>query len=69
MTILEAIVTATDNLEAIRLPIRDADNANRVRTALALLDALREHIEQQTAQAGQAGDADCDSQEGVDDAG
>ena len=53
MTILEAIVTAIDNLEAIRLPIRDVDNANRVRNALALLDALRENAERQTTDTNQ----------------
>ena len=42
MTILEAIQTAIDNLEAVNLPIRDADNATRVRNALTLLDALKE---------------------------
>ena len=56
MTILEAIITAIDNLEGVRLPIRDADNANRVMNALRLLDALRECVERQDAKAGQAGD-------------
>ena len=53
MTILEAIVTAIDNLEGIRLPIRDAENANRVRNALVLLDALRENAERQNTETNQ----------------
>lgn len=67
MTILEAIVTAIDNLEAIRLPVRDADNANRVRTALALLDALRENAERQTTNKPEDGQREADpEQRGVD---
>lgn len=47
MTILEAIQTAITNLEGVTLPIRDAENANRIRTALALLDALKETVDKQ----------------------
>lgn len=48
MTILEAIQTAIDQLEGVTLPIRDAENANRVRTALSLLDALKETVNRNT---------------------
>jgi len=51
MTIKEAINAAIENLEGVRLPIRDAGNANRVLTALTLLDALRKTVEEQTEQA------------------
>ena len=51
MTITEAINTAIANLEGVRLPIRDAENANRVLNALTLLDALRKTVEEQTEQA------------------
>ena len=47
MTIKEAINAAIENLEGVRLPIRDAGNANRVLTALTLLDALRKTVEEQ----------------------
>jgi len=68
MTILEAIKSAIENLEGVRLPVRDADNAIRVRNALMLLDALRENAEKQDAKAGQAGDQPDTYQKG-DDAG
>ena len=45
MTIQEAIQTAIDSLDGVRLPVRDADNANRIRTALTVLDALKEFAE------------------------
>jgi len=41
MTINEAIQTAIDQLEGVRLPVRDEENASRVRTALILLEALK----------------------------
>ena len=47
MTILEAIQTAITQLEGVVLPIRDAENSNRIRTALALLDALKETVDKQ----------------------
>lgn len=50
MTILEAIQTAIDQLEGVVLPIRDVDNANRVRTALSLLDALKDTVNKNTEQ-------------------
>ena len=50
MTILDAIQTAIDQLEGVILPIRDADNANRVRYALSLLDALKETVEKNSEQ-------------------
>ena len=50
MTILDAIQTAIDQLEGVILPIRDADNANRVRYALSLLDALKETVEKNSKQ-------------------
>ena len=50
MTIYEAINTAIQQLEGVVLPIRDGDNANRVRTALVLLDALKETVEKNSEQ-------------------
>ena len=47
MTIQDAIQTAIENLEGVRLPIRDAENANRIRTALVLLDALHDFAAKQ----------------------
>lgn len=49
MTILEAINAATEQLNDVRLPVRDADNAGRVRTALLLLDAIGEALKKQEA--------------------
>ncbi len=45
MTILEAIDTAIQNLEGVRLPIRDSGNANRVAAALGLLDAVKASLQ------------------------
>lgn len=44
MTILEAINTAIEQLEGVRLPVRDGDNAGRVRYALSILDALKDTV-------------------------
>ena len=57
MTILEAITTAIENLEGIRLSCRDADTYNRVRTALILLDALRDSARQGTTGEEETSDA------------
>lgn len=48
MTILEAIQTAIQQLEGVVLPIRDTENSNRIRSALMLLDALKESVEKTT---------------------
>lgn len=50
MTIIEAIQTAIDQLEGVKLPIRDGDNANRVRVALSILDALKETVNKKPEQ-------------------
>ena len=42
MTLLEAIQTVIDQLDGVRLPVRDGENANRIRGALALLEAMRD---------------------------
>lgn len=55
MTILEAIKTAVENLEGVRLPIRDTDNINRVRTALILLDALKDSVKTQETNTNEEG--------------
>lgn len=48
MTILEAINTAITNLDGVRLPVRDGENARRVQVAISILEALRETVEKQT---------------------
>lgn len=44
MTIQEAIQTAIDQLDGVRLPVRDGANANRIREAIGLLEAMRESL-------------------------
>ena len=65
MTILEAIQTAIDNLDGVRLPVRDSENANRIRSSLGLLDAMRDYVTKQSEQPEQA-EADETQTEGAD---
>ena len=53
MTITEAINAAIGELESVRLPIRDAENTNHIRTALIFLDALKEAAQKQTTEKGE----------------
>ncbi len=56
MTILEAIDTAIQNLEGVRLPVRDTGNLNRVAAALQLLDALKETVSKPPEETAEKGD-------------
>lgn len=42
MTILEAIQSAIDSLEGIRLPLCEGESIDRIRSALSMLHALKD---------------------------
>ena len=50
MTILEAINTAIYQLDGVRLPVRDEENGNRIRSVLMILEALKQTVETQCEQ-------------------
>ena len=64
MTILEAIQTAIDNLDGVRLPVRDSENANRIRSSLGLLDAMRDYVTKQSEQPEQADETQTEGADG-----
>lgn len=60
MTVLDAIRESIAQLEMIRLSVRDEANGNRVRTALALLDAVEAEITRAQDKKAEVTENDCD---------